>query len=208
MRRFPHSSSGCPGARALRRIAIGLFLLLCLSVRYVAAQNTIYSWIDEKGVTHYSNSMAPSQHQQGLESATVSSRVATRVGSAYDAANIPLVILHDDPSQKFVHAVLEGAHTASEKLMLVDTGAQLTVLDEETARELDLEHVQDALLAGVTGTSRGWIGRLPTLRVGEEEVNDLHVMVGPMSGRLLLGMDVLEQLGLSVGLRNLHRTNR
>ncbi len=208
MRRFPHSSAGSPGAGALRRIAIGLFLLLYLSARQAAAQSTIYSWIDEKGVTHYSNSMAPPQHQQESGSAVAPSRVSTRAGSAYDAANIPLVILHNDPSQKFVHAVLEGVHTTSEKLMLVDTGAQLTVLDEETARELDIEHVQDALLAGVTGTSRGWIGRLPTLRVGEEEVNDLHVMVGPMSGRLLLGMDVLEQLGLSVGLRSLHRTSR
>jgi len=209
MRRFPHSSScGCPAAPALRRIAAGLFLLLGMSVRHVAAQSTIYSWIDEKGVTHYSNSMAPPQQQQGAGPAVVSSRAATRGGSVYDAANIPLVILHDDPSQKFVRAVLEGVRTSSEKLMLVDTGAQLTVLDEETARELDIEHVQDALLAGVTGTSRGWIGRLPTLRVGEEEVNDLHVMVGPMSGRLLLGMDVLEQLGLSVGLRSLHRANR
>jgi predicted aspartyl protease len=93
-------------------------------------------------------------------------------------------------------------------LMLVDTGAQITVIDEETAQELDIEHVQDALLAGVTGTSRGWIGRLAALRLGEDTVKDLQVMVGPMTGRLLLGMDVLEQLGLAVGLRSLHRASR
>src|ERR1041385_7466209 len=149
MRRFPHSSCGCSGVCTVRRIVIGLFLLFYLSAWQAAAQNTIYSWIDEKGVTHYSNSMAPPQHQQESGPAVAPARASTRAGSAYDAANIPLVILHDDPSQKFVHAVLEGAHATSEKLMLVDTGAQLTVLDEETARELDIEHVQDALLAGV-----------------------------------------------------------
>ncbi len=73
------------------------------------------------------------------------------------------------------------------------------------AQDLDVEHVQDALLTGVTGTSRGWIGRLATFKIGEEEIRDLHVMVGPMPGRLLLGMDVLENLRLSVGLRSLHR---
>jgi predicted aspartyl protease len=118
------------------------------------------------------------------------------------------VILNNDPSQKFVHATLEGERTSREALMLVDTGAQITVIDEDTAQGLDVEHVQDALLAGITGVSRGWIGRLPILKIGEEEVSDLRVMVGPMPGRLLLGMDVLEQLNLSVGLRSLHRASR
>jgi predicted aspartyl protease len=89
--------------------------------------------------------------------------------------------------------------------MLVDTGAQITVIDEALANELEVEHVQDAMIAGVTGTARSWIGRLPTLRLGEERVSDLQVMIGPMAGRLLLGMDVLEQLELSVGPRSLHR---
>jgi predicted aspartyl protease len=201
------SSSHCPRRGELRKFVLGLFLLLPISTQPVEAQSTIYSWVDEKGITHFSNSMAPPQHIQEA-GAVVTSRTATRSSGAYDATTIPLVILRNDPSQKFVQAVLEGPRIAREKLMLVDTGAQITVLDEETARELNIEHVQDALLAGVTGTSRGWIGRLPSLRVGEEEVNDLHVMVGPMAGRLLLGMDVLEQLGLSVGLRSLHRASR
>ncbi len=213
MRRFSQtSSSDCLGVNARRRITVALLLLLLwgmslLRSQPVAAQGTIYTWVDEKGVTHFSNSMAPPQHTQE-SSSTVTAHIATRTGGAYEAGNIPLVILHNDPSQKFVHAVLEGSHNTREALMLVDTGAQITVLDEETARELDIEHVQDAMLAGVTGTSRGWIGLLPTLHVGEEEVNNLHVMVGPLSGRLLLGMDVLEHLGLSVGLRSLHHASR
>src|SRR5262245_18190839 len=116
MHRLPYSASDCFSGYALRRIAFGRVLLLSLSARQAAAQSTIYSWIDEKGVTHYSNSMAPPQHQQESGPAVVSTRASTRAGGAYDAANIPLVILHNDPSQKFVHAVLEGAHTSSEKL--------------------------------------------------------------------------------------------
>jgi predicted aspartyl protease len=157
---------------------------------------------------HYSNSMAPPQHLKEAATAVVSSRAPVREGALRDAAQIPLVILNNDASQKFVRAVLDGEYTSREALMLVDTGAQITVIDEETAQELNIDHIQDALLAGVTGLSRGWIGRLPALHIGEDVVSDLRVMVGPMSGRLLLGMDVLEQLGLSVGLRSLHRASR
>jgi predicted aspartyl protease len=202
------SFPGCLCARALRRFAVGLFLLLLFRGGQLWAQDTIYSWTDEKGVVHFSNSMAPPQHLKEAATAVAPSHSPVRGTEVRDSASIPLVILNNDSSQKFVRARLEGERTSREALMLVDTGAQITVIDEETAQELDIEHVQDALLAGVTGTSRGWIGRLPILRVGQDVVNDLHVMVGPMAGRLLLGMDVLEQLGLSVGLRDLHRASR
>lgn len=201
-------SSRCLCARVLRRFAVGLCCLLALWRGQLWAQDTIYSWIDEKGVVHFSNSMAPPQHLKEAATAVASSHAPVREADLQEAANVPLVILNNDPSQKFVRTMLEGERMSREALMLVDTGAQITVIDEETAQELDVEHVQDALLSGVTGTTRGWIGRLPALRVGEDTVNDLHVMVGPMAGRLLLGMDVLERLGLSVGLRNLHRASR
>lgn len=201
------SFPGCLCARALRRFAGGFFLLCPLWGAQLWAQDTIYSWTDEKGVIHFSNSMAPPQHLKEAAVAATPSSAPVRGTEVREAASIPLVILNNDPSQKFVRTILEGERRSREALMLVDTGAQITVIDEETAQELDIEHVQDALLAGVTGVSRGWIGRLPLLRVGEDVVNDLHVMVGPMAGRLLLGMDVLEQLRLSVGLRNLHRAN-
>lgn len=206
---FLHSPRTCYlCASAWRRSAVGLLLLLTLAGKPVWSQETIYSWTDEKGVVHFSNSMVPPQHLKEAETAVASTRPAVRSGDARDAVSIPLVILNNDPSQKFVQATLEGGRTSRDTLMLVDTGAQITVIDEDTAQDLDVEHVQDALLAGVTGTSRGWIGRLTTLKIGEEEIQDLHVMVGPMPGRLLLGMDVLEHLRLSVGLRSLHRASR
>lgn len=207
MRIILSSSTGRRCARTPWRLAASVVLLLCCGER-LQAQETIYSWTDEKGVVHFSNSMAPPQHVQEAATAMTSPRPPARGTDTRQGAHIPLVILNNDPSQKFVQAVLEGERTSREALMLVDTGAQITVIDEEMAQGLDIEHVQDALLAGVTGTSRGWIGRLPTLRIGEEEVSDLHVMIGPMAGRLLLGMDVLEQLGLSVGLRSLQRASR
>ncbi|MBI3302785.1 MAG: retroviral-like aspartic protease family protein [Deltaproteobacteria bacterium] len=183
----------------------GLFLLLSLGREPLWAQSAIYSWTDEKGITHYSDSMIPTQHLDRAAAVIMPSRSTPGTSGSGESESIPLVILNDDPSQKFVRAVLGGESLSREVLMLVDTGAQITVIDEALAQDLDVEHVQDALLAGVTGVARGWIGRLATLRVGGEEVSDLNVMVGPMPGRLLLGMDVLERLELSVGPHSLHR---
>jgi predicted aspartyl protease len=192
--------------RVFRQGAIGLSLLLCCNGAQLWAQTTIYSWTDEKGVRHYSNSMAPSRDHGQVEQIVTPSHAATLASEARASESIPLVILNNDASQKFVRATLEGERTTQEVLMLVDTGAQITLIDEDLAEELHLEHVQDALLSGVTGTAQGWIGRLPTLRLGSETVNDLYVMVGPLPGRFLLGMDVIERLELSVGPRSLHRS--
>ena len=193
-------------ARTLGLGIVGTFLLLSLMGSKTWAQSTVYSWTDEKGVVHFSNSMVPPQHMEDATKIEMPSRPTSPASGTDTSDNIPLVILNDDPSQKFVRAQLTGEQDTKEVLMLVDTGAQITLIDQALAEELDLEHLDNALLTGVTGSTIGWIGRLPALRLGQAEVRDLNVMVGPMRGRLLLGMDVLERLELSVGPRSLQRT--
>ncbi len=194
-------------ARTLGLGIVGTFLLLSLLGSKIWAQSTVYSWTDEKGVVHFSNSMIPPQHLEDATKIEMPSRPTSPASRTDTTDNIPLVILNDDPSQKFVRAELTGEQDTKEVLMLVDTGAQITLIDQALAEELDLEHLDNALLTGVTGSTIGWIGRLPILRLGQAEVRDLNVMVGPMHGRLLLGMDVLERLELSVGPRSLQRTS-
>ncbi len=186
-------------------LRVGMVLLLFLAERKTEAQGTIYSWTDEKGVVHFSNSMVPPQHAEHATTLDMSPGSPTHASGTDTSDSIPLVILNDDPSQKFVRAKLAGEQDSRDVLMLVDTGAQITLIDQPLAEELALEHIGNALLTGVTGSAVGWIGRLPLLRLGQTEVRDLNVMVGPMPGRLLLGMDVLERLELSVGARSLQR---
>jgi predicted aspartyl protease len=182
---------------------LALFLLLSPAKR-TSAQGTIYSWTDEKGVVHFSNSMVPPQHME--QAAKIETPPPSSLSSGSAAADsVPLEILNNDASQKFVRATLTGEQDTREVLMLVDTGAQITLIDQALAEELTLEHIESALLTGVTGSTVGWIGRLSTLRIGAQEIRDLHVMVAPIPGRLLLGMDVLERLELSVGPRSLQR---
>lgn len=169
----------------------------------VWAQGKIYTWTDKNGVMHFSDSISSPQDFGKAKTLATQSRLTMQKGKGSD--EIPLVTFADRPSQKFVRAQLDGARGTRDVLMLVDTGAQISLVDQETAKELELEHVEEATLRGVNGVTKSWIGRLPTLRLGEEEIRDLRVLVGPQPGLVLLGMDVLDRLKLSVGPQSLHR---
>jgi predicted aspartyl protease len=204
----PHDLTAAKRAYSTFFSAFWLVTLILILARLEGktwAQSTIYSWTDEKGVVHFSNSMIPPQHAEHATTIETPSLSLPRTSGTDTSDSIPLVILNNDPSQKFVRAELTGDQDKKEVLMLVDTGAQITLIDQSLAEELALEHIDTALLTGVTGSAVGWIGRLPILRLGQAEVRDLDVIVGPMRGRLLLGMDVLERLELSVGPRSLQR---
>jgi hypothetical protein len=177
-------------------------LLWLLQPEPLFAQSHIYTWTDEYGVTHFSDSVVSPEVMDKAKSLTPSAKSSFRSSKNED---IPLMTFPDRPAQRFVRAELEGGQAVRDVLMLVDTGAQISLIDEGLAKDLDLEHVQDALLQGVTGASQGWIGRLSSLRLGSEEIRNLQIMVGPRPGLILLGMDVLEQLKLSVGPRSLQR---
>jgi len=186
-----------------QQLAIAVIGVL-LSVSVTWAQGKIYSWTDKNGVVHFSDSVTSPQDFSKSTTVAVSTRQAGKSGKS-GSDEIPLVTFNDRPSQKFVRAQLTGDHGSRDVLMLVDTGAQLSLVDQQTAQELQLERIEEATLRGVTGVTQSWIGRLPTLRLGEEEVKDVRVLVGAQPGLVLLGMDVLDRLKLSVGPQSLHR---
>jgi gag-polyprotein putative aspartyl protease/uncharacterized protein DUF4124 len=188
--------------RGLWRTGAMLSIFWFLRAEPLFAQSRIYTWTDEYGVTHFSDSVVSPEVMDKARSMIPSIKSSSRAPTDED---IPLVTFPDRPAQRFVRAELEGGQAVRDVLMLVDTGAQISLIDEALADDLDLEHVQDAVLQGVTGASQGWIGRLSSLRLGSEEIRDLQVMVGPRPGMVLLGMDVLERLKLSVGPRSLQR---
>ena len=178
-------------------------LLWLLQAGPLFAQSRIYTWTDEYGVTHFSDSVvspAVMDKAKTLAPAAKSSARASRSGE-----DIPLLVFPNRPLQKFVQAEVEGDRISRQVLMLVDTGASISMIDESLAKELDIEHVEEVPISGVTGTSKLWIARVPSLRLGEDEIKDVHVAVGHQPGLILLGMDILERLKLSVGPRSLQR---
>lgn len=166
------------------------------------AQSRIYTWTDEYGVTHFSDSVVSPAVMDKAKTLAPSAKSSTRTSPS---GEIPLLVFPNRPLQKFVQAELEGSRMSRQVLMLVDTGASISMIDESLAKELDIEHVHEVPISGVTGTSKLWIARVPSLRLGENEIRDVHVAIGPQPGLLLLGMDIMERLKLSVGPRSLQR---
>jgi len=82
--------------------------------------------------------------------------------------------------------------------MLVDTGAQITVIDKALAEALDIQPEQYTLMSGVNSTVVSWVGRVPKLTLGSAELSNHLVAVSPRPGIFLLGMDILDRLSLSV----------
>jgi hypothetical protein len=191
-----------------RRIeALKLLLACCACVLIMVAaanaQSDVYSWTDEKGTVHFSNSGPPAEGAADLTRRVMPTHVPQNLTAA--GKEIPFVFLNGDVSRRFVPVVVEGERSRKEVLMLIDTGAQLTMIDQDLADDLDVEHVQDVQIMGVSGVAPAWVGRLRSLQLGDEELSPHHVMVGPLPGVRLLGMDVLGAMKLTIGPKALER---
>jgi hypothetical protein len=185
-------------ARKLPFLSFVTGVLLNLACR-VAAEEQLYKWTDDQGVVHFSNSSMPRRFAGDAE---VRTSLPDHVPKQKTSASAGIPIINED-RKKFVRTRLEGTRSSREVMMLVDTGAQMTLIDEELATELGAEFVEEAGIIGVTGIAPGWTGRLRSVRLGAEEVRDWTVMVGPVPGLVLLGMDVLDHLRLTVGIDHL-----
>jgi predicted aspartyl protease len=175
--------------------AAAVGLSLCGSAA-AEAQGKLFQWKDANGVLHFSNSAPP----QGDAEVTVSTM-------ENDFRPVPLEV-GDGQSHKIVQVAFKGPKGAAKVPMIVDTGAQVTMIDEELATDLGARWISDEMLAGVGGVTRGWRGEITSLRIGNAELKDVEIIVGPMPGLRLLGIDVLNQLHLSVGQNTLYRGGR
>ena len=150
--------------------ACAFLTAVLLAAGPVQAQGHVYSWTDKDGTVHFSNTGPPP-----ADASNVSKRVMPRherrdVPQREGDAEIPFVFMGGDRSRRFVRVVLEGSRKRKNVLMLVDTGAQMTLIDEGLANELNVEHVEDVAIMGVTGTMPAWMGRLHSIELGDEEL--------------------------------------
>lgn len=169
-------------------------ILIAGAVLPTQGQSEVYQWTDDHGIVHFSDSNVPSRF--AASAAVLRGRRAPTPGkTAGSPETVPMIVLD---GKKYVRVFLEGRRSR-EVMMLVDTGAQISLVDEAVAGDLRLEFVSEAEILGVTGTAHGWIGRLRRLRLDDLELTSLRIMVGPQRGLNLLGMDVLDRLELTVG---------
>jgi clan AA aspartic protease (TIGR02281 family) len=168
-------------------------LLLAAPARRVAGQGQVFTWTDENGVVNFSNSAPPDNVK------------ATAIHTGSEFRPVPLETDANNPSRKLVRVEFQGTDEHADVRMIVDTGAQKTMIDADLARQIGVHWMHSQVVGGVTGFGVGALVEIPRLRVGSAELRDVDVIVGPARGLSLLGMDVLEKLDLSVGQNSLYR---
>lgn len=84
-----------------------------------------------------------------------------------------------------------------ERRMLIDSGATMTAISDETARNAGITPRSGApvLLRTANGTIQAQRGRAETVRLGSLETRDLAVVISPTFGRFdVIGMNFLSRL--------------
>ena len=130
-------------------------LLLCLFLRPAVVQAHILSWTDQNGITHYSNVGVPDNEASNAKTLHFEPRPAPQRRS------IPLTTPDGVSTRKFVDVMFESDQTRRNISMLVDTGAQMTVIDNSLAEALDIQPEQYAIISGLNGSVVGWVGDEP-----------------------------------------------
>ena len=104
-------------------LALGLYVLAAPALRAVA-QDQMFTWTDEHGLVHFSNSAPP---VGAGATARAFAGHPQQAGAAAEATfqPVPLEVSND---QKIVRAHLEGSHKSLDVRMIVDTGAQKTLI--------------------------------------------------------------------------------
>jgi hypothetical protein len=166
----------------------------------VRGQATVFKWTDSNGIIHFSDSNVPREYAGRVEERK---HHYTRVASGQPPSEPTQIPLLARDGRRYVNATLEGPYHSRKIMMLVDTGAQMSMIDEDLAGDLGLEFVTEAGIIGVTGTAPGWVGRVNRLKLDGKELSDWPILVGPSQGLALLGTDVLDHLQLSVGIDSL-----
>ncbi len=174
------------------RVCCLLLAFFFLVLSPTGLQADIYSWTDENGVTHYSNVTIPDTRAGSVKT------FQSVPGPTPQRRSIPLKTRAGVPSRKFVDVTFESERATRNISMLVDTGAQITVIDKALAEALDIQPEQCTLMSGVNSTVVSWVGRVPKLTLGSAELSNHLVAVSPRPGIFLLGMDILDRLSLSV----------
>ncbi|MEM6931087.1 MAG: retroviral-like aspartic protease family protein, partial [Myxococcota bacterium] len=121
-----------------------------------------------------------------------------------DRSEVDLLRPAPGASRIYVQATLSDGEPA---LFLVDTGADISVISQETADRIGLTQLQEGQVWGLSGTARVRFGTLPSLQIGEMIVPGIHVAVGvpglhdtvgymPLAG--LLGNNVWSRFTLEI----------
>jgi clan AA aspartic protease (TIGR02281 family) len=188
---------------ALNRLVFWALLVGCTSTAPVESAGEMYRWVDEQGSIHLTDT--PPQSKSGRQELKVYK--STEASPQTEGSNAPAA---EAGSAKLtptkpggvvvVDAVLNRRLTVP---LMLDTGADFTVLTKQAAQELRLRAL-DRLPKMQFGTAGGVvnfpIATLQSLRVGSAEARDIAVAIDT-DGHLpvgLLGMSFLRHFKMTI----------
>jgi clan AA aspartic protease (TIGR02281 family) len=189
--------------RSVQWTALGALLIAYVSITSPAIPGEIYRWVDEQGRVHLTDT--PPNSKGTLQELKVYQPNAP--GQTPAPSDPPVVapgqvkITPTKPGGTIViDALLNRRLTAP---MLLDTGADITVLTRQVARDLRLsalDHLPTREFKTPGGTVRFPIATLQSLRVGTAEARDIEVAID-IAGHMplgLLGMTFLRHFKVTV----------
>ena len=182
---------------------LGVLLIGCVSITPRAIPGEMYRWTDEQGRVHLTDTLPKSKGTlQEFKIYQPSTSGPTR------EPNVPLVaepgsvkITPTKPGGTVVVDAVVNRHLTVP--MLLDTGADFTVLTKQVARDLrltSLDHLPKQEFKTAGGAVRFPIATLQSLRVGTAEARDIDVAID-IDGHMpmgLLGMTFLRHFKVTV----------
>jgi clan AA aspartic protease (TIGR02281 family) len=190
-------------ARLIIRRSLGALLVGYVSITPPAISGEMYRWLDEQGRVHLTDT--PPQPKGALQELKVYQ--PSVLGQAPEPSGPPVAgpekvkMTSTNPGGTVViDAMLNRRLTVP---MLLDTGADFTVLTKQVARDLrlsSLDHLPTQEFKTAGGSVRFPIATLQSLRVGTAEARDVEVAIdidGHMSMGLL-GMTFLRHFKVTV----------
>lgn len=187
------------------------WVILCITLSPAHAE--IYKWVDRHGRIHFSDTTAgiPPEYHDRIEATgalpsslvpppTPHSEPTAHLASAPRPAPTSYTVpLRRDGNAMLVDALLGG--TVPTRLLL-DTGAEFTVISSVAARRLALNtlHAVVIPLRSASGIFLAPLLKVPSIAVGEAAVQDVEVIVHDATPGLdgLLGMSFLDHFLVTI----------
>jgi clan AA aspartic protease (TIGR02281 family) len=182
---------------------LGALLVAYVSITPPAIPGEMYRWVDEQGRTHLTDTPPKSKgalQELKVYQPSVPSQAPEPDGPSVAAPGRVKTTPTKPGGTVVIDVLLNRRLTAP---MLLDTGADFTVLTKQVARDLRLSslgHLPTQEFKTAGGTVRFPIATLQSLRVGAAEARDVEVAID-IDGHMpmgLLGMTFLRHFKVTV----------
>lgn len=200
------------GARKVRRYVLYLSCVLLL-LTLAPAYAEIYKWVDRDGRVHFTDTTAgiPPEYRDHVEDKTSTAPAPQRVpeplqrrparlsGVPTAAPTSYKIPLRRAGNAMLVEAVVDRTRQAH---LLLDTGAEFTVLSTAVARSLAL-NLKDAAVVPLRSASGEFFApmmKVQSITVGDAAVHDVEVIIHDATPGLdgLLGMSFLDNFLVTI----------